>query len=75
MCPDENNNFVRIHRAHKKEAQCISDLLKSAMEKRHGLCSMVACLASDLGLDIVDFDMFYAKVWLVAKSRLKKELG
>ena len=32
-------------------------------------------MASGLGLDMVDFDTFDVKVCLVAKSRLKRELG
>ena len=45
------------------------------MEKRPELCSIVACLASDPALGMVDFDMFDVKVWRVAKHRLETELG
>ena len=74
MCPDEHDNLHRIYLAHK-EVHCASDLLGLCHVQRPELCSMVACLASDLGLDIIDFDMLYVKVWLVAKTRLKRELG
>ena len=43
--------------------------------QRPELCSMVACLASDLGLDAVDFELFDVKVWRFAKNRLKIQLG
>ena len=75
MCPDENNNVRRIYRVHKKEVQCTSDLLRICNVKNPELCSMVACLASDTGLDMVDFDMSDMKVWRAAKNRLKRELG
>ena len=43
--------------------------------QRPELCSMVACLASELGLDAVDFELFNVKVWQAAKNRLKSQLG
>ena len=73
-CPDEHDNLHRIYLAHK-EVHCASDLLGLCCAQRPELCSMVACLASDLGLDAVDFDLFDAQVWRVVKKRLKSQLG
>ena len=53
MCPDEHDNLHRICLAHK-EVHCASDLLGLCHAQRPELCSKVACLASDLGFDVVD---------------------
>ena len=66
MCPDENNNVHRIYLVHEKEVHCTSDLLKICHVRRPELCSMVACLASDPGLDVVDLERFDVEVWRVA---------
>ena len=74
MCPDEHGNLHRIYFAHK-EVHCASELSGLCCAQRPELCSMVACLASDLGLDAVDFELVDVKVWRVAKHRLKSQLG
>ena len=74
MCPGEHGNLHRIYFAHK-EVHCASDLLGLCHVQRPELCSMVACLASDPGLDVVDFELLDVKVWRAAKNRLKSQLG
>ena len=74
MCRDEHGNLHRIDLAHK-EFPCASDLFGLCHVQRPELCSMVACLASDLGLGAADFELFDVKVWRAAKNRLKSQFG
>ena len=74
MCPDEHDNLHRTYFAHE-EVLCASDFLGLCHVQRLELCSMVASLASDLGLDVVGFALCYVKVWRVAKNLLKSYLG
>ena len=68
------DSVTRIKRAHK-DVCCTRGSMRLCSAQRPELCSIVARLARDLGLDPIDFESFDVKVWRAAKERLQRHLA